>query len=115
MVVKNLYIREDQCVPRIIVLFINNPEWDGADIATLSSLEMTNGNRYSLTVRFVRALAFLRDHELEARVVEVNHRTDSRYPRELIVQAINMAPECTLDQTLSNLLNNAARVFESIL
>ena len=31
------------------------------------------------------------------------------------MQAINMAPECTYDQTLSNLVNNAARVFESIL
>ena len=26
-----------------------------------------------------------------------------------------MAPECTFDQTLSNLVNNAVRVFESIL
>ena len=48
-------------------------------------------------------------------ITEVENRTQNRYPRELIVQAINMAPECTLEQTMSNLVNNAARVFESIL
>ena len=48
-------------------------------------------------------------------ITEVENRTQNRYPRELIVQAINMAPECTLEQTMSNLVNNVARVFESIL
>ena len=48
-------------------------------------------------------------------VREVESRTQSRYPKELIVQAINMAPECTIEQTMSNLVNNAVRVFESIL
>ena len=33
----------------------------------------------------------------------------------MVVQAINMAPTCTYEQTLSNLVNNAVRVFESIL
>ena len=48
-------------------------------------------------------------------VSEVESRTQRRYPRELILQAINMAPDCKLEQTLSNLVNNAVRVFESIL
>ena len=48
-------------------------------------------------------------------VREVESRTQSRYPKELIIQAINMAPECTIEQTMSNLVNNAVRVFESIL
>ena len=66
-------------------------------------------------VRFVRAMAFLSDQECRAMITEVENRTQNRYPKELIVQAINMAPECTLEQTISNLVNNAARVFESIL
>ena len=48
-------------------------------------------------------------------MAEIEKKTQSKYPRELIIQAINMAPECTFDQTLSNLVNNAIRVFESIL
>ena len=48
-------------------------------------------------------------------ITEIESRTQDRYPRELIVQAINMAPECKLEQTFSNLVNNAARLFESIL
>ena len=48
-------------------------------------------------------------------ITEVENRTQNRYPKELIVQAINMAPECTIGQTMSNLVNNVARVFESIL
>ena len=48
-------------------------------------------------------------------VREVESRTQSRYPKELIVQAINMAPQCRLEQTISNLVNNAVSVFESIL
>ena len=59
VVVKNLFIKEEQCISRIIKLFIKDTEWDGANSATLQSLEMTNGNTYSMTVRFVRALAFL--------------------------------------------------------
>ena len=37
------------------------------------------------------------------------------YHKELIRQAINMAPECKLNQVLSNLINNCSKVFESIL
>ena len=59
VVVKNLFIREEQCIGRIVQLFIKDTEWDGANTATLQSLEMTNGHTYSMTVRFVRALAFL--------------------------------------------------------
>ena len=115
VVVKNLFIKEEQCIGRIVKLFIKDTEWDGADTATLKSLEMTNGHTYSMTVRFVRALAFLSEREMRDLVREAESRTQRRYPRELIVQAINMAPECTLAQTSSNLVNNAVRVFESIL
>ena len=45
----------------------------------------------------------------------IERNTYGRYDEELIMQAINMAPECTYDQSMSNLLNNAARVFECIL
>ena len=76
---------------------------------------MDNGQVYYLTVRFVRALAFLQTNEINSLIEAVDEKTKNKYPRELTMQAINMAPECTFDQTLSNLVNNAARVFEVIL
>ena len=90
-------------------------EWQNQDADTLRDLGMAGGNRYRQAVRFVRAMAFMSDHEYRAMIAEVESRTQSRYPRELIVQAINMAPACTIGQTMSNLVNSAARVFESIL
>ena len=45
----------------------------------------------------------------------IEKSTYGRYEEELIMQAINMAPECTYDQSMSNLLNKVARVFECIL
>ena len=58
VVVKNLFIKEEQCVVRIIKLFIRDKEWEGQDSATLNSVGMSNGTQHSMTVRFVRALAF---------------------------------------------------------
>jgi hypothetical protein len=115
VVVKNLFIQEEQCLPRIIKLYNGENEIDGPDTVKLSKLGMSNGTTVSLTVRFVRALAFLSEQEMKDMVQEVESRTQSKYPKELIIQAINMAPECKIDQTLSNLVNNAVRVFESIL
>ena len=96
-------------------MFIKDQEWDGDDTATLKSLEMTNDNSYSMTVRFVRALAFLSEQAIRDMVREVESKTQCKYPKELIIQAINMAPQCRLEQTISNLVNNAVSVFESIL
>ena len=76
---------------------------------------MTNGYTYLLTVRFVRALAFLSEQAIRDMVREVESKTQCKYPKELIIQAINMAPQCRLEQTISNLVNNAVSVFESIL
>ena len=71
---------------------------------------MTNGYTYLLTVRFVRALAFLSEQEIRDMVREVESETQCKYSKELIIQAINMAPQCRLEQTISNLVNNAVRV-----
>ena len=76
---------------------------------------MENGNEYTITVRFVRALAILSSEQIDNLKKEIEKKTQGKYSDELIMQAINMAPECTFDQTLSNLVNNAVRVFESIL
>ena len=115
VILKNLFIKEDQCRSRIIKLFINDLESDGDDAVTLKDLGMKNGESHSMMVSFVRALAFLTQRQINNMVTNVETQTEGKYPQELIVQAINMAPECKLEQTISNLLNNAVRVFESIL
>ena len=76
---------------------------------------MEKGSEYTVTVRFVRALAILNMEEVTKLKNEIQKATQGKYPDELIMMAINMAPECTYAQTLSNLVNNAVRVFESIL
>ena len=76
---------------------------------------MMNGSSYDLIVRFVRALGFLSKAQINSMTEIVDAKTQSRYPRELKLKAINMAPECTLDETLSNLVNHPTRVFEAIL
>jgi len=48
-------------------------------------------------------------------IEDVDKKTMSKYPRELTMYAINMAPQCTFGQTLSNLVNHPSRVFEAIL
>ena len=58
---------------------------------------MHNGSAHSLTVRFIRALAFLSEQELDDMVTDVDIRTRGMYREELIAQAINMAPQCTLE------------------
>ena len=115
VILKNLFIKEEQCRSRIIKLFIKDSESDGDDTVTLKDLGMKNGESHSMMVSFVRALAFLTQRQINNMVTNVETQTEGRYPQELIVQAINMAPECKLEQTISNLLNNAVRVFESIL
>ena len=74
-----------------------------------------NGSEIRPCVRFVRALAILTEEKLEALVARIDKTVQGKYPRELIFQSVNMAPECTFDQTLSNLVNNTAKVFEAIL
>lgn len=98
-------------------MYIGNNKWEGDDSTTLSSLDMNNGNEqpYRVTIRFFRALAFLSQQELGEMVNQVERRTQGKYPYELIIQGINMAPECKIEQTMSNLVNNAVTVFESIL
>ena len=81
----------------------------------LAHLGMMNGENYDLTVRFVRAYGLLSKAKIDAIIAEVTDKTKSKYSPELTMQAINMAPDCTIDQTLSNLYNNVTRVFEAIL
>ena len=77
---------------------------------------MENGGVYTLMVRFVRAFTFLTKPKHARLIKELDEKLEpGKYPRELIVQAINMAPECTFDQCLSNLVNNAAKVCEAIM
>ena len=113
--IKNLFITEHLCKPAIIIIVRNGQDYEGSDTNKLVSLGMVNGQVYDLTVRFVRALAFLQMNEINSLIKAIDEKTRSRYPRELTLQAINMAPECTFDQTLSNLVNHPDRVFESIL
>ena len=78
-------------------------------------LGFKNGSEGRLCVRFVRALALLTEEQLETLVARIDKAVQGKYPRELLFQGVNMAPDCTYDQTLSNVVNNAARVFGSIL
>ena len=78
-------------------------------------LGFKNGSEGRLCVRFVRALALLTEEQLETLVARIDKAVQGKYPRELLYQGANMAKECTYDNTLSNIINNAARVFESIL
>ena len=115
MIVKNLFILEENCQSRIIQLFVGDREWHGALTTTLKELGMTDRSTNTVGIRFQRALAYLSEEEQEHMTGRVDNRTNHQYPIELIRQALNMAPECKLEQTMSNLLNHAARVFESIL
>ena len=76
---------------------------------------MSGGQTYTLTVRFVRALAYLSQEAIDRMITEVDARTQNKYAQELIVQAISMAPQCKIEQAINNLVHNSARVFESIL
>ena len=111
----NLYITEEQCRPRLVVIMHRGEECEGPTIYKLAHLGMTNGQSCDLTVRFVRALAFLSKAQINSMAEQVDEQTQSRYPRELTVMAMNMAPKCTFDQTLANLVNHPTRVFEAIL
>ena len=113
--IKNLFITEHLCKPTIIVIVRNGEDYEGSDTDKLASLGMVNGKVSNLTVRFVRAQAFLTRTEIDSIIVGVEEKTQSKYPRELTMQALNMAPKCTFDQTLSNLVNHPVRVFEAIL
>ena len=89
---------------------------EGAMMYKLAHMGMMNGGVYSLMVSFKRWRAYLTKPKHSRLIKELDAKLEpGKYPRELIVQAINMAPECTFDQSLSNLTTNAARVFEAIL
>ena len=87
----------------------------GPTCTQLSTFGFKNGFEGMIVIKFVRAVAFLTNEEIKALVTKVDRAVHGKYPTEIIVQAINMAPMCTYEQTLSNVVNNAARVFESIL
>ena len=59
VMIKNLFIKEEQCHSRLIKLLINDHESDRDGAVTLRELKMKDGESHSMTVRFVRALAFL--------------------------------------------------------
>ena len=93
----NLFVSEQQCRPRLVVIWHRGEECEDPDIKKLAHLEMLNGNDCDLTVRFVRALGFLSKAKIESIIEEIAVKTKGMYPRELTMQAINMAPRCTLD------------------
>jgi len=84
VVKKNLFITEQQCLPRIIMITFNDREFMGAKIYKLAHMGMTNGNEYYLTVQFVRALAILSVEEVKDLMKEVRKKTQGKYPDELI-------------------------------
>ena len=59
VIVKNLFIKPEQCHCRIIKLFVDGHEQEGDLTTQLKTLSMKNGNNYSITISFLRALAFL--------------------------------------------------------
>ena len=81
----------------------------------LKNLGMKNGNHYNLIVKFVRAFAILTKPRMQNIVDKIDVACRGKYQKEMVVQAINMAPDCNYDQTLSNLVNNSIKVFEAIL
>ena len=118
VIVKNLYITEKDTKPRMIVVYLKQTVWEefrGLASTCLRWLGLRNGSQARLCVRFVRGLALLTEEQREVLIARIDKKVQGKYPRELIVQSVNMAPECTFDQTLSNLVNNTTRVFESIL
>lgn len=114
---KTLVLKKDQLNDSIIRFHpeIDKPELKYPINSTLKDIGFKNNTKNCLYLKFVRAFAFLNEKQLDEQIQEVEMRTYYRYPRELILQAINMAPECKLNQTLSNLINNGVKVFESIL
>ena len=82
--IKNLYIKEEQCVGRVIKLIIGGKEWKGDENSQLNALEMRNGCTYELTISFTRALAFITDKEIKDMVLRIERRTEGRYDKELI-------------------------------
>ena len=58
---------------------------------------MQNGDDRELTIRFVRAYGLLSKAKIDSMIAEVDDKTKSKYPLELTLQAINMAPDCTID------------------
>ena len=86
VIVKHLHIKEEQCISRIIKLYIfEEKEWYGEDSTTLESLHMKTGKKYCITIRFVRALAYLSENDIKNMVTEVDSRTQGKYPKEMIV------------------------------
>ena len=75
VIVKNLFIKSEQCISRIVKLIIDSHELEGKDSVELNELSMKNGNAYNLVVQFVRALAFLSEDELEDMAIVVERNT----------------------------------------
>ena len=94
---------------------MGSEEWPHSDATTLKQLNFQNKTQRKLWLKFVRAFAFLCEDEVERLIDQVSARTQGKYPRDMIMQAINMAPECKFTQTLSNLYNHPTKVFEGIL
>ena len=67
-------------------------ECEDSDHYKLAHMGMTNGRTRTLTVRFERALVFLTRSKRERIIKDIDEILENKYPRELIVQAINMAP-----------------------
>ena len=94
---KNLFITEQQCLPRIIRVYHDGEEYTRTTTYKLRDFRMVNNNEITFTVRFVRALAVLSEEEITDLKNKIHTTTRDKYSDELIMQAINMAPECKYD------------------
>ena len=79
VIIKNLYIKEAQCIGRVIKLMIDNKEWKVDENKKLKTLDMRNGCTYELTVSFNRALAFMTEKCIKNMVLKIERSTYGRY------------------------------------
>ena len=98
MIADSLSITVKQCKPTLVVLLYRNyitgiyEECEGPNHYKLAHMGMINSRTYSLKVRFERSYAFLTKSKRERIIKNINEVLLNKYPRELIVQSLNMAP-----------------------
>lgn len=84
------------CLTRIIRFY----QRDGKEIkynpqSKLRENDFVNGTTHTMIIKFIRALCFHTEEEYELLIRDIENHTNYKYPREIIIQAMNMAPECT--------------------
>ncbi len=68
-----------------------------------------------MTISFVRAYAYHDRAQVKQLLYSLDCKTQGHYPKDLMLQALNMGPSCTYDEALTNLYKHTATVFEAIL